>query len=176
MVIWVKKVMYSVYLHPLMIHLFWETNLCHSGVSLDCQGHKTLGRSVAALSLPRLTGDKSFNAHQEILPAWQFLVSVDSNSEGEINFLHLCHPNVAGTAMIVLRRQLASCELVLLLIKLTLMPYWSFCYKLRLCEMADYSSRSLQLLLPSLHYYFHLHYKLAVRFQQPSTLNNHQLD
>lgn len=78
---------------------------------------------MAALSLLRLTGDKSMNAHQEILPAWQFLVSMDSNSEGEINFFHLCHLNVAGAAMIVLRRQVASCELVLLLIKLTLMPY-----------------------------------------------------
>lgn len=123
------------YLHPFMIRLFWETNLCHSVVSLDCQGHKTLGRRVAALSILRLTGDKSFIAHQEILPAWQFVISMDSNSEGEINFFHLCHPNVAGTAMIVLRRQLASCKLVLLLIKLTCMAYWSFCYKLRLCEI-----------------------------------------
>ena len=78
---------------------------------------------MAALALLRLTDDKSFNAHEETLPAWQFLVSMDSNSEGEINFFHLCHPNVAGAAMIVLRRQLASSELVFLLIKLTPMPY-----------------------------------------------------
>lgn len=140
-------------------------------------GYKAPGRSRATLSLLRLTDDKSFNAHQEILPAWQFLVSMDSNSEGEINSFHFYHPNVSGTAMVVLRRQLASCEFVLLLIKLTLMPYWSFCYKLILCEIGwlFFTSLSASSTFSSL-FFFHLFYKLAVRFGQPSTLNNHQLD
>lgn len=52
---------------------------------------------------------QKFQCILQLLPAWQFIVSKDSNSAGEINVLHLSHPNVAGTAMIVLRRQLASC-------------------------------------------------------------------
>lgn len=126
------------YLHPLTHPcIYFEKLTFNTALSVLIAGGTKHweGARRRLLSLLRLTGDKSFNAHQEILPAWQFLVSVDSNSEGEINFFHLCHPNVAGTAMIVSRRRLASCELVLLLIKLTLMPYWSCCYKLRLCEI-----------------------------------------
>lgn len=62
---------------------------------------------------------QKFQCILQLLPAWQFIVSKDSNSAGEINVLHLSHPNVAGTAMIALRRQLASCEFMPLLIKLT---------------------------------------------------------
>jgi len=63
---------------------------------------------VGALSLLRLTEDNRLNAHQKILPAWQLLDFMDSNSEGEINFFHLCHPNVAENTMIFLRWQLVS--------------------------------------------------------------------
>lgn len=52
-----------------MIHLFLETNLCQSHISLDGWAIKHQAGSKATLSLLRLTSDKSFNAHQEILPA-----------------------------------------------------------------------------------------------------------
>lgn len=78
---------------------------------------------MAALSLLRLTNDKSFSAHQEILPTWQFVISMESNREGEINFFPDLPSTCVRNSDVDTRRQIASCELVLLLIKLTLMPY-----------------------------------------------------
>lgn len=67
-------------------------------------------------------------------------------AKAKINFFQTCHPHVARTAMLVLRRQLAACELLPVLIKLTHMPYWKF--RLQTVIMWD----GMMMMMPHLHF------------------------